>query len=77
MEGMPRNVDLSEFQRRCRARVTPESVGLPERGAGPGMTDPMNEASVTAHLERIGLPRPDRPNAEVRISGAAVSPTVD
>ncbi|GAA2412160.1 helix-turn-helix transcriptional regulator [Actinomadura vinacea] len=30
---MARNVDLSEFLRRCRARISPESVGLPERGA--------------------------------------------
>ncbi|MEU7835527.1 MULTISPECIES: helix-turn-helix transcriptional regulator [unclassified Nonomuraea] len=30
---MARNVELSEFLRRCRARVSPESVGLPERGA--------------------------------------------
>ncbi|MEU6711684.1 helix-turn-helix transcriptional regulator [Nonomuraea sp. NPDC046802] len=30
---MARNVDLSEFLRRCRARITPESAGLPERGA--------------------------------------------
>ncbi|MGW2151713.1 helix-turn-helix transcriptional regulator [Nonomuraea bangladeshensis] len=30
---MARNVDLSEFLRRCRARISPESVGLPERGS--------------------------------------------
>ncbi|MFJ4847330.1 MULTISPECIES: helix-turn-helix transcriptional regulator [unclassified Streptomyces] len=30
---MARNVELSEFLRRCRGRVTPESAGLPERGA--------------------------------------------
>lgn len=30
---MARNVELSEFLRRCRARVSPESVELPERGA--------------------------------------------
>ena len=30
---MRRNVDLSEFLRRCRARVTPEEAGLPERGS--------------------------------------------
>ncbi|MFD3456977.1 helix-turn-helix transcriptional regulator [Streptomyces sp. NPDC058691] len=30
---MSRNVDLSEFLRRCRGRITPESAGLPERGA--------------------------------------------
>ncbi|MEU6721613.1 helix-turn-helix transcriptional regulator [Nonomuraea sp. NPDC046802] len=30
---MARNVDLSEFLGRCRARISPESVGLPERGA--------------------------------------------
>ncbi|MDX3099805.1 helix-turn-helix transcriptional regulator [Nonomuraea angiospora] len=30
---MARNVDLSEFLRRCRARISPESAGLPERGA--------------------------------------------
>lgn len=30
---MARNVELSEFLRRSRARITPESVGLPERGA--------------------------------------------
>ncbi|MEV4112736.1 helix-turn-helix transcriptional regulator [Nonomuraea sp. NPDC049695] len=30
---MDRNVELSEFLRRCRARVSPESAGLPERGA--------------------------------------------
>jgi hypothetical protein len=30
---MSRNVELSEFLRRCRGRITPESAGLPERGA--------------------------------------------
>ncbi|MBE1588298.1 helix-turn-helix transcriptional regulator [Nonomuraea angiospora] len=30
---MARNVDLSEFLRRCRARISPKSAGLPERGA--------------------------------------------
>jgi transcriptional regulator with XRE-family HTH domain len=30
---MARNVELSEFLRRSRARITPESAGLPERGA--------------------------------------------
>ncbi|WP_406320048.1 helix-turn-helix domain-containing protein [Streptomyces sp. NBC_01637] len=30
---MTRNVELSEFLRRSRARITPESAGLPERGA--------------------------------------------
>ncbi|MFJ8941081.1 helix-turn-helix transcriptional regulator [Streptomyces sp. NPDC102365] len=30
---MASNVDLSEFLRRCRARITPESVGLPQHGA--------------------------------------------
>jgi len=30
---MARNVDLSEVLRRCRARISPESVGLRERGA--------------------------------------------
>ncbi|MFJ8007462.1 helix-turn-helix domain-containing protein [Streptomyces fagopyri] len=30
---MARNVELNEFLRRSRARVTPESAGLPERGA--------------------------------------------
>ncbi|MFC4497921.1 MULTISPECIES: helix-turn-helix transcriptional regulator [Streptomyces] len=30
---MASNVDLSQFLRRCRARIAPESVGLPERGA--------------------------------------------
>ncbi|MEV0234615.1 helix-turn-helix transcriptional regulator [Nonomuraea sp. NPDC050786] len=30
---MARNEDLSEFLRRCRARISPESAGLPERGA--------------------------------------------
>ncbi|QJT06179.1 helix-turn-helix domain-containing protein [Streptomyces asoensis] len=30
---MAPHVDLSAFLRRCRARLTPESVGLPEQGA--------------------------------------------
>ncbi|MCQ8187901.1 helix-turn-helix transcriptional regulator [Streptomyces rugosispiralis] len=30
---MAGNVDLSQFLRRCRGRVDPQSVGLPERGA--------------------------------------------
>ncbi|MET8957427.1 helix-turn-helix transcriptional regulator [Streptomyces sp. NPDC004393] len=30
---MARNVELSEFLRRSRARISPESAGLPERGA--------------------------------------------
>ncbi|MFJ8827624.1 helix-turn-helix transcriptional regulator [Streptomyces sp. NPDC102467] len=30
---MASNVDLSEFLRRCRARISPESVGLPQHGA--------------------------------------------
>ncbi|MFE0629254.1 helix-turn-helix transcriptional regulator [Streptomyces sp. NPDC058864] len=30
---MARNVELSEFLRQSRARITPESAGLPERGA--------------------------------------------
>ncbi|MFD8420828.1 helix-turn-helix transcriptional regulator [Streptomyces sp. NPDC059466] len=30
---MARNVELSEFLRRSRARIAPESAGLPERGA--------------------------------------------
>lgn len=33
MEYMASNVDLSQFLRRCRARIAPESVGLPEGGA--------------------------------------------
>ncbi|MBB5780665.1 helix-turn-helix transcriptional regulator [Nonomuraea jabiensis] len=30
---MARNQELSEFLRRCRARISPESAGLPQRGA--------------------------------------------
>ncbi|MFD6275147.1 helix-turn-helix transcriptional regulator [Streptomyces sp. NPDC060209] len=30
---MASNIDLSQFLRRCRARITPQSVGLPEHGA--------------------------------------------
>lgn len=33
MECMASNVDLSQFLRRCRARIAPESAGLPEGGA--------------------------------------------
>ncbi|MDF6016998.1 helix-turn-helix transcriptional regulator [Streptomyces sp. JH34] len=30
---MSGNVDLTQFSRRCRDRIDPESLGLPERGA--------------------------------------------